>query len=354
MSSDPKTVQAARLLLAQLGVTPNDLMRIPVDLPTFAAYVPTVIAASGPGAVRTYGTYWTRIVETFGDRRLDEPAPSEIEALMRRLVATRTIRRNDCGGHSVAEHLVAAMRAVYNRAINDNLVPPNYNPADKVPKPRRRPTARRALGPAEVTALADAITGGGHDAPLDTLLFRLHLETACRRGGALALRENDIEPTTCLIRLREKNNTVRWQPASPTLVRSLLDHRRHRGNDKPTPEPLLRHRDGDPINRRRYDRLWQRVGRQLDWVTARNVSTHWLRHTTLTWVDRHYGPSIAHGYAGHTHPRGDDVTAVYTKPTIADLATALAAYTREPHPLATTPPPDGGLPAFPILNPVGS
>jgi hypothetical protein len=84
---------------------------------------------------------------------------------------------------------------------------------------------------------------------------------------------------------------------------------------------------------------------------ARNVSTHWLRHTTLTWVERHYGLSVARGYAGHAHPCSDDVTTVYTKPTLADLATALAAYTREPHPLATTPPPGGGLPVFPILNP---
>ncbi|MCC8250494.1 tyrosine-type recombinase/integrase [Saccharothrix luteola] len=352
MSTDPTTVRAARLLISQLGLTPEDLMWVPTDLPTFRDYVPHVISASGTGSKRTYGTYWTRIIEAFGDKRLDEVTPSEIEGLMRRLVENRRIRRNDRGGHSVAEHLLAAMRAIYNRAINDNLLPPQHNPAGKVPKPRRRPTTRQSLGAAEVTALADAVTTSGHDTVLDTLLFRLHLETACRRGGALALREDDIEPTTCLIQLREKNDTVRWQPASPTLIASLLAHRQHRGNGKPSPEPLLRHRDGNPINHRRYDRLWERLGDRLPWVTARNVSTHWLRHTTLTWVERHYGPSVARGYAGHAHPRSDDVTAVYTKPTIADLATALAAYTGEPHPLSTTPPPAGGLPVFPILNPL--
>ncbi|MEU4445454.1 hypothetical protein AB0K14_26505 [Actinosynnema sp. NPDC050801] len=154
---------------------------------------------------------------------------------MRRLVENRRIRRNDTGGHSVAEHLVSATRAIYNRAINDNLLPPHHNPAAKVPKPRRRPTTRHSLSPTEVTALADAVTASGRDAVLDTLLFRLHLETACRRGGALALREDDIEPTTCLIQLREKNTTVRRQPVSPTLIASLLAHRRHRGNGKPTP-----------------------------------------------------------------------------------------------------------------------
>lgn len=188
LSTDPTTVRAARLLISQLGLTPEDLMWVPVDVPTFGDYVPHVIAASGTGAKRTYGTYWTRITETFGDRRLDDVTPSMIEGLMRRLVENRRIRRNDCGGHSVAEHLLAAMRAVYNRAINDNLLPPQHNPAGRVPKPRRRPTTRQALSASEVTALADAVTTGGHDAVLDTLLFRLHLETACRRGASPCAR----------------------------------------------------------------------------------------------------------------------------------------------------------------------
>ena len=352
MSTDPKTVQAARLLIAQLGLTPQDLMWVPADIPTFAQYVPKVVAASGPGAARTYGTYWTRITETFGDRRLDEVTATDIEILKRQLVANRRIRRNDRGGQSVAEHLVSAMRAIYTQAINDNLLPPHHNPALKVAKPRPRPTTRYALASNEVAALSDALTTSGHDAVLDTLLFRLHLESACRRGGALALREEDIEPTSCLIRLREKNNTVRLQPISPTLIASLLAHREHRGNGKPTAEPLLRHHNGTPINRRRYDRMWQRLADRIPWVAARNISTHWLRHTTLTWVDRHYGPSVTRGYAGHTHPRGDNVTGTYTKATLPEIAIALAAYTREPHPLATTPPPEGGQPTFPVFTPV--
>ncbi|GAA2698442.1 MULTISPECIES: site-specific integrase [Actinosynnema] len=282
MSPDPKTVQAAQLLITQLGLTAEDLLRAPTDLPTFAQYVPKVVAASGPGAVRTYGTYWARIIEAFGDRRLDAVTATDIEALKQHLVANRRIRRNDRGGQSVAEHLVSAMRSIYTRAINDNLLPPNHNPALKVPKPRPRPTTRYALATTEVAPLVNTIASTGRDAVLDTLLFRLHLESACRRGGALALREEDLEPTSCLIRLREKNHTERMQPVSPTLMASLLAHREHRGNGRPTAEPLLRHSNGDPINRRRYDRMWQRLADRIPWVAARNVSTHWLRHTTLT------------------------------------------------------------------------
>ena len=64
----------------------------------------------------------------------------------------------------------------------------------------------------------------GDDPELDTLLLRLHTETACRRGGALALRPADLDPDQCLILLREKGETVRWQPVSPTLMARLVQH----------------------------------------------------------------------------------------------------------------------------------
>jgi integrase/recombinase XerC len=49
---------------------------------------------------------------------------------------------------------------------------------------------------------------------------------------------------------------------------------------------LLRYRDGRPVTYRRYDGLWVRIGRHLPWARTQQISTHWLRHTTLTWVER--------------------------------------------------------------------
>lgn len=54
----------------------------------------------------------------------------------------------------------------------------------------------------------------------------------------------------------------------------------------PQSEQLLRYRNGKPITHRRYDHLWNRIGEHLPWVLTQGVSTHWLRHTTLTWVER--------------------------------------------------------------------
>ena len=61
------------------------LAAVPRDravVPTFAEYVPVVSAAVSAGTRRTYGSYWNRIVEHWGARRLDEPNPSEIRQLM--------------------------------------------------------------------------------------------------------------------------------------------------------------------------------------------------------------------------------------------------------------------------------
>jgi integrase len=126
----------------------------------------------------------------------------------------------------------------------------------------------------------------GDDPELDTLLLRLHTETACRRGGALALRPDDLDPDQCLIRLREKGETVRWQPVSPTLMGRLVQHGRER--HAPPDGQLLRYPSGRPITSRRYDHLWTRLARHLPWVRTQQISTHWIRHIVpaLTWVER--------------------------------------------------------------------
>ena len=116
---------------------------------------------------------------------------------------------------------MAALRCLYQRAVDDGLIAEADNPARKVAKPRRLPTTRRALPDTRLAEINEAAAATGDDPELDTLLLRLHTETACRRGGALALRPADLDPDQCLILLREKGETVRWQPVSPTLMGRL-------------------------------------------------------------------------------------------------------------------------------------
>jgi site-specific recombinase XerD len=210
MSPDPDRLAEARAILAYLGVTVADLQREKrPPVPTLAEYLPQVMAVAGPGARRTYGSYWPRMAAVWGSRRLDAIAASDIEALQRATVAEARIRRTSRGGRHAGEHVIAAARALFNRAIADGLIVPGASPAHKVAKPRRLPSTRRALTPEELAEINLAARSSGNDVVLDALLLRLHTETACRRGGALGLRLMDLDAARGLVRLREKGGTQR-------------------------------------------------------------------------------------------------------------------------------------------------
>jgi hypothetical protein len=70
VSADPAVIGTARQVLAHCGVTLADLQTHtsgPASPPTVAEYLPRVIAAAGPGARRTYGTYWHRLAAIWSD-----------------------------------------------------------------------------------------------------------------------------------------------------------------------------------------------------------------------------------------------------------------------------------------------
>jgi integrase/recombinase XerC len=335
--SSPGTadLDAARLLLSRMGITATDLLQTSparAPAPTFNEYIPVVEAAVGAGTRRVYGSYWNRIRQRWGERRLDEPTSTEIRQLAEYARTHVVVRRNARGGHKAAEHTIAALRCLYRHAKDDNLV--DENPALAVPKPRQLPTTRRAVPHSRIEEINQAAATSGNDPELDSLLLRIHEETACRRGGALALRPQDLDQDQCLILLREKGGTSRWQPVSPTLMTHLLQHAEQR--HAPRDGQLLRYRNGKPITYRRYDHLWVRIGELLPWVATQGITTHWLRHTTLKWVERNFSYAVAQAYAGHAGGEGGE-TAIYVRATLEEVATALAVHTGEPHPLADLP-----------------
>ena len=96
-ASRQAVVEAALVLLERMGLTPADLAAVPQHrpkVPTFAGYVPVVSAAVSAGTRRAYGSYWNRVVEHWGSRRLDEPTPSEIRHLMAYVKTHVVARRN--------------------------------------------------------------------------------------------------------------------------------------------------------------------------------------------------------------------------------------------------------------------
>lgn len=331
-------LDAALLLLSKLGVTPEDLIAgattSRADVPTFAEFIPQVASATTAGTLKAYGSYWNRVIDQWGQRRLDEPSPLEIERLGKQIRAGRVQRRNGRGGGGAEENYVAAMRCLYRRAVAEGYIGAAQNPAAKVAKPKRQASNRRAIKDDRLTEINHAAATTGDDPDLDSLILRLHEETACRRGGALNLRPMDLDDDQCLIRLREKGQTERWQPVSPTLMGHLKQHAVER--QAPSAGRLLRYSNGRQITYRRYDGLWERLGEVLPWVAVQGISTHWIRHTILTWVERNFGYAVARAYAGHNDRRNDaGSTATYVRADLQEVAAALAALTGQPHPLAS-------------------
>jgi integrase/recombinase XerC len=342
-----------RVVIERLGFDPSTL-RLPapsnVPVPTFGTYIPVVAASVSDPTRQTYQPYWNRILTNWCDLKLTDPTPSMIKQLAETVRHNVVKRRNARNGRGAVEHLIAALRCVYQHATDDGLITEDQSPASRVRKPPRLPSGRFALPSDHINEIHRIAAQTGNDPALDSLLLRFHEETAARRGGALALRTpHDLDPDQSLVQLHEKGGTTRWQPVSPTLIRSLQEHAEERG--APHGGQVLRYRNGNPLTRRRYDHLWQRLGRHLPWVATQEITTHWLRYTTLTWVERNFSYAIARAYAGHIDTSGGiGTTATYVHAGIHEVATALAALTGEPHPLARGEIPRGPEPPRTVIN----
>jgi len=324
-----ETLAAARLLLSQMGITPADLISEPIDVPTFVQVMPRVRATLKPGTLRTYNTHFRRLEHEWGNRPLTEPTKPELE-IMAATIKQQAAARPRGTGNGAVENFVGAVRCIYQYAEDHGWIRPADNPARKVSKPPRNASNRYAIPPHQLVEINRIAATTGNDPELDCLILRLHTETACRRGGALALRPCDLDPDQCLILLREKDESERWQPVSPTLMQHLLRHAKERGAT--ATKQLLRYRSSRPITSRRYDHLWTRIGEEIPWVALQGVTIHWLRHTTLTWVERNFGYAVAREFGRHEGKKAG-TTATYIKSNLLEVAAALAAMTGEPHPL---------------------
>ncbi|MEV8515371.1 hypothetical protein [Dactylosporangium sp. NPDC051484] len=63
-------------------------------------YLPVVRTAVGPGTLRAYSSYWNRIEQQWGDRRMDDVKPTDIGGLVEQVKANpgRELSAALCGG----------------------------------------------------------------------------------------------------------------------------------------------------------------------------------------------------------------------------------------------------------------
>ncbi|WP_290050069.1 hypothetical protein [Amycolatopsis solani] len=127
---------------------------------------------------------------------MDTITASEIKTQAEIVRRTARVRRNSRGGRNAAENFIAAVRCLYKHLVNDQRIDDRNNPAIRVTKPRRNPSTRRGLANDRLIELSDVVASTGNDPELDALICRLHVETACRRGGALALRPRDLDESS--------------------------------------------------------------------------------------------------------------------------------------------------------------
>ena len=338
---DATSIALVRQMMETLGVTAADLeaagaLPAAAAVPIVQEYHQVVLNLASPGQVRTYANHWRSLVAAYGDRPLNGLRKSDLEVLAKEAKSGARTRANSRNGTGAQENCVAALRHFFAKAVDDGYL--RESPAARLAKPQRQPSHRRPLRPEEVEQLWNVTVSTGNDPHLDSLLFRFHLETGARRGGALALRLCDLNHKDQTVLLREKGETERWAPVSKTLLDALVDHASSRGAVEPE-DAVFRYKPrrgtavGAPLTYRRYDNLYERWQTALPWADQVHVSGHWLRHTAVAEVEKLAGFGTARKFAGHrdesaattlTYIRGDD----------AAVAQAASLRSGEAHPLA--------------------
>ena len=280
----------ARLLLEEahaLGIDLADLIAADTTcaarISTVTNYIETIAPTFTAATAATYRPYWRLAIDRLGDRRLVEVTIEDLTLV----VADAEASRETC---------VAALRAVFGRAAAAGLI--TANPAAALTKPRRARSRRRALDDVELAELIAAVRTTSGDPDLDLLVVRFHLESGARRQGALNLRRIDLDPKRATVWLREKGDSEREQPLSPSLVALLERHHEGRASWD-IDGPVFRTTDGRPMSARRYDTLFTHARSCLDWADRTPVSAHVLRHTAITAVGRLAGYPVAQAFAGH-------------------------------------------------------
>ncbi len=305
---------ALRLEVAALReeVAPQEARTVP----TVAAFVPEALAACSRATRTVYAPALEWAAVRIGDRSLDAITGQDLAVLVQQRIIEASADRRARDGRGAGEHLVGALRLLYHQAVLAGHVA--VSPAADLHRPRRPRSTRRDLEATELAELFEVAVATSNDPALDELILWIARETAARRGGLLSLRVQDLDPRRGAVHLVEKNGDERDVPASCELVAALDSHARDRGARDPE-DRVLRYSDGHPLTRRRIERLFARVHAELPWAAALGVSMHWIRHTTITDIERVAGIRVARAYAGHAPA---EVTDRYTHVSWADLVEA--------------------------------
>ena len=197
-----------------------------------------------------------------------------IEALERKQVADIHFRLRD--RPATANHVVAVLSRMFNRAEAWELVPEGTNPCRSFPKYKARKHERflteeefRRLG----RVLAEAAKEGGASRYAVAAL-RLLMLTGCRRSEILRLRWTDVDLEAKVLHLADSKTGPRALPLSPAAARVLTDLPRVADN----PWVIVSRKRGTHLHN--LSQPWDIIRRRAG---LEDVRLHDLRHS---WASR--------------------------------------------------------------------
>lgn len=306
-SADAALDDMKAAIIESLGITAEDVERLcgtQQHRTTCRELHDSVAIDLTPSQRKNYGRALRQWIEKHGDAPVNAITPRQIEAFCKKL--EREARARGKTGVYSFEHALDALRWLFTRAVQARDL--YDNPAHEIKSPPRPRSGRRALMSSELADIWWVATTTGNDPELDGLILRVHRETAARRISVIRLRLADVDTNACALTLNGKAAHNPLVPISRALHDDLIAHNQTRTGWLADPEgPLLRQRSGRGLTTRRYDALFGRIKRHLPWARQLGLSSHFMRHTTLTDIELATDTKVAAAYAGHYPNRTIDI-----------------------------------------------
>ncbi|WP_280231045.1 hypothetical protein [Nocardia cyriacigeorgica] len=88
-----EAIAAARLLLAQMGISPADFVTSPTSTPTFGEVIPKVRSRLSAGTLRTHNSAFNHLLDKWSDTRIDAISKDDLEQMKRAIQSGARVNR---------------------------------------------------------------------------------------------------------------------------------------------------------------------------------------------------------------------------------------------------------------------
>ncbi len=157
------------------------------------------------------------------------------------------------------------------------------------------------------------------DASRDSLIIELLYSTGIRQAELLALRECDLNASTCELRITGKRRKQRVIPLAQEMVSKMLAYREDLKKRGEAPESFFAGPMGHPLSK---TTLYRIVHRRLASANCPQKSPHTLRHTFATaMLNNGADLNTVKEFLGHSRL---DTTQIYTHVSFAEMKQAYA------------------------------